>query len=173
MAETKRRDGAWLSTGQAADALGLSRTYLVQLCDRGELPCERLRTQRRLRRSDVERFKSRSQQMTRDQMRSLWLGFAVAGQLVRDPEAVLGRARQNVAKLQQTHTRGQAARWLAEWEHLLDGPIEEILDALTSRSGRARELRQNTPFAGVLSADERRQVLAEFRKRITAQLALG
>ena len=78
-----------------------------------------------------------------------------------------------MAKLQQTHTRGQAARWLAEWEHLLDGPIEEILDALTSRSGRARELRRNTPFAGVLSADERRQVLAEFRKRITAQLALG
>lgn len=160
----------WLSTGQAAEELGFSRTYLVKLCDRGELPFERLRTQRRLRRSDVELFKGRSQRMTRDQLRSLWLGYAVAGQLVEDPTGVLYKARQNLAKLRQAHTRGQAARWLAEWEQLLDGPIEDIPDVLTSRSERARELRQNSPFAGVLPEDERRQVLTEFRKNASSNV---
>jgi excisionase family DNA binding protein len=172
MTETKQRDETWLSTGQAADALGFSRTYLVQLCDRGELPYERLKTQRRLRLRDVERFKARSQRMTRDQLRSLWLGYAVAGQLVEDPEGVLSKARQNLAKLQLVHTRGQGARWLAEWAKLLDGPIEDVLDVLTSRSERSRELRQNTPFAGVVPEDERQQVLTAFRMNASSSLPL-
>ncbi len=173
MTETTQLDyETWLSTGQAADALGFSRTYLVKLCDRGELPFERLKTQRRLRLRDVERFKGRSQQMTRDQVRSLWLGYAVAGQLVENPESVLSKAHQNLTKLQQIHTRGQGARWLAEWAHLLNGPIEDVLDVLTSRSERARELRQNTPFAGVLTEVGRRHVLTEFRKNASAGPAL-
>ena len=170
MTEPKQHDETWLSTGQAADALGFSRTYLVQLCDRGELPYERRKTQRRLRLADVERFKGRALLMTRDQMRSLWLAYAVAGHLVEDPEGVLSKARQNLAKLQQIHTRGQGASWLAEWAKLLDGPIEDVLDVLTSRSERARELRQNTPFAGVVPEDERQRLLREFRKNADNRL---
>jgi excisionase family DNA binding protein len=170
--ETSQHDDSWLSTGQAADALGFSRTYLVKLCDQGVLPYERVRTQRRLRRRDVERFKGRSQHMTRDQLRSLWLGYAVAGQLVEDPSGVLSKAHENLARLRQVHKRGQAARWLNEWAKLLDGPIEDVLDVLTSRSQRARELRQNTPFAGVLPESERQQVLRQFRKRASGSLTL-
>ena len=55
-----------------------------------------------------------------------------------------------------------AARRLAEWERLLAGPAEGVLEALTSRTPRARELRQNSPFAGVLSEEERHKALSGF-----------
>ena len=42
------------------------------------------------------------------------------------------------------------------------GIAEAVLDALTSRTSHAVELRQNSPFAGVLSETERRDVLAAF-----------
>jgi hypothetical protein len=111
--------------------------------------------------------------MTRDQMRSRWLGYAIAGHLVADTQAVIAKARANLALMRSVHTRGQGARWLAEWQDLLDGPVDAILDVLTSPSERARELRQNTPFAGVLPEEQRRQVLAEFRRSSASRAALG
>jgi len=152
-----------LTTGEAAKLLGTSRQHVVDLCDRGGLPFVTVGTHRRVRRSDVETLRTRTQRLTRDQRRSLWIGHAAAGKLVADPDAVLDRARQNLTKLQQTHTRGQGARWLAEWERILNGPIEGVLDALTSTSPRARELRQNSPFAGLLTERERTEVLDAFR----------
>jgi hypothetical protein len=59
--------------------------------------------------------------------------------------------------------RGQAKRWLHEWERLLDGPVDELLANLTSRSPKGRELRQNSPFSGLLSEEERHQTLAAWR----------
>jgi hypothetical protein len=58
--------------------------------------------------------------------------------------------------------RGSAKVWLHEWQQSLDGPVEGVLEALTSRSPRSRELRQNSPFAGVLTERERRGVLAGY-----------
>lgn len=42
------------------------------------------------------------------------------------------------------------------WEHLLQRPIREIKDVLTEDTQRGRDLRQNSPFAGMLSEVERR-----------------
>jgi len=53
---------------------------------------------------------------------------------------------------------------LEEWEQLLNGPIDQLLEMITSRSDRGNELRQNSPFAGVLSERERSRVLASFRR---------
>lgn len=72
-----------------------------------------------------------------------------------DPERTLHRARVNLRRLQPAHPRGVVERWLGEWERLLDGPLDELVEALTSRSERGCELRQNSPFAGVLSQRER------------------
>ena len=47
---------------------------------------------------------------------------------------------------------------------MLDGPVEGVMEALTSRSPRSRELRQNSPFAGVLSAEDRLKVLEGYSK---------
>jgi hypothetical protein len=100
--------------------------------------------------------------MTRDQRKSLWLGHAIAGKLVTDPDRVRKEARSDLS-LMRTTRRGAGRRWLDEWDRLLRGPVEGILEALTSRSPRSRELRQNSPFAGVLSEEERHQVLSAFR----------
>jgi len=89
------------------------------------------------------------------------LAHAVAGAIVQDPVATIGLAKQNLQQLQAQHTKGQLARWLGEWEVLLDGPVEEVLATLTSLTPRARELRQNNPFAGVLPDDRRLRVLQE------------
>jgi excisionase family DNA binding protein len=152
-----------LTTGEAAKILNTSRQHVVDLCDRGDLPFVTTGTHRRIRRSDVEVLRNRTQRLTLDQERSLWLGHAAAGKLVADPAGVLQRAQDNLAKLRVKHSRGVSRRWLDEWDTLLRGPLDRVLEALTSRAPRARELRQNSPFAGVLNEQERQRVLAAFR----------
>jgi excisionase family DNA binding protein len=152
-----------LTTGEAARLLGTSRQHVVDLCDRGDLAFVTAGSHRRVRRSDVEAIRTRTQRLTRDQKRSLWLGYATAGKLVADPVGVIEKARQNLARLKRTHQRGVGNRWLEEWDRLLGGPVDAVLEALTSRTPRARELRQNSPFAGVLTEAERANVLSRFR----------
>lgn len=149
-----------LTTGEAAQILSSSRQHIVDLCRRGDLPFVTTGRHRRVRRADVEALQTRTNRLTRDQTRSLWLGHAVAGKLVADPNGVLEKARSNLAHLRDVHARGTANRWLSEWQVLLDGPIMGVLEILTSRSPRARELRQNSPFAGVLGEQERKQILS-------------
>jgi excisionase family DNA binding protein len=151
-----------LTTGEAAKLLGSSRQHVVDLCDRGDLPFVTTGSHRRILRSDVEEIRARTDRMTRDQRRSLRLGYATAGKLAMDPTGVVEKGRRNLAKLRMAHPRGASRRWLDEWEELLHGPVDRVLEALTSRSPRARELRQNSPFAGALTDIEREHVLAAF-----------
>lgn len=169
---TAARQRKMLTTGEAALLLGASRQHVVDLCTRGYLPFEIVGTHRRVERSDVEEFASRTTRMTRDQRRSLWMGHAVAGVVVRSPETTTELARTNLAAMRAA--RGPVDNpWLDEWWQLLDGPLEAVLEALTSQAPRARELRQNSPFAGALDQDERRAVLAGFSTddRATSHLA--
>lgn len=152
-----RDDDELLTTGEAAQILSTSRQHVVNLCNRGDLAFVTTGRHRRVRRADVEALQARTRRLTRDQNRSLWLGYAVAGKLVADPQGVLEKARDNLERLQRLH--GQGNPWLAQWRNLLDGPVTDVLDALTSRNPRARELRQNSPFAGVLTEGERHRVL--------------
>jgi excisionase family DNA binding protein len=152
-----------LTTGEAAALLNSSRQHVVDLCDRGDLPFTTVGTHRRVLRRDVEAIRTRTQRLTRDQRRSLWLAYAVAAQIVTDPDAARASARANVKQMRKA-ARGQAQRWLDEWERLLDGPVEELLDNLTSRSPKGRELRQNSPFSGLLTTDERAAVLTAWRR---------
>jgi excisionase family DNA binding protein len=149
-----------LTTGEAAVLLRSSRQHVVDLCERGELPFVKVGAHRRLRRSDIDGLLS--PELTRDQAKALWLHRAVAGRLVADPGGVLTKARTNLDRLRQIHPSGMAAHWLDRWSTVLDNGAEAVLDALTSRAPGAVELRQNSPFAGVLPEAERRAVLAAF-----------
>jgi DNA binding domain, excisionase family len=151
-----------LSTGEAALILNTSRQHVVDLCERGDLPFVTTGSHRRVLRADVEALRTRTQRLTRDQDRSLWLGYAIAGKLVADPLGVSNKARRNLARLEGVHSGGASSRWLTEWKKLLDGSVDRVLEALTSRTPRARELRQNSPFAGVLTEPERRRALSGF-----------
>jgi excisionase family DNA binding protein len=150
-----------ISTGEAAGVLGVSRQHVVDLCDRGELLSVRVGTHRRLRRADVEHLAA--PQLTRDQERSLWLHRVVVGRLATNPDDVLATARRNMIKLSEVHPRGAAAEWIGQWRHLLDSGPDSVMEILTSRSRRAIELRQNSPFAGTLTEQERQAVLGAFR----------
>ncbi len=157
------RDGELLTTGEAAALLGSSRQHVVDMCEQGRLPHVKAGTHRRLRRADVEAVLH--PELTRDQLKSLWLHQAVAGRLVADPGSVLSKARVNLDRLRQVHPDGMAAIWLDRWRATLEVGVEAVLDALTSRAPYAVELRQNSPFAGVLPETERRAVLAAFASR--------
>jgi hypothetical protein len=117
-------------------------------------------------------------ELTRDQVRSLLLAVAVAGHVVTDPDRTRALARANLRRMRASGAGGTAAggtatMWLDAWERLLDGPLVELLTALTSPSPWSRELRQNSPFAGVLTDAERQRVLAVHRQSVPARAATG
>jgi excisionase family DNA binding protein len=152
-----------LTTGEVARLLSSSRQHVVDLCNSGALPFQTVGRHRRVRRRDVEALRSRTLPSSRDQRRSQWLNMAVAGKLVTDPQHVVARAKKNLDKLQDKHPRGQGAYWLKQWREVLDGPVDQVLEVLTSPTPWAREMRQNSPFAGVLTPDERLHVLEAFK----------
>lgn len=51
------------------------------------------------------------------------------------------------------------SRWADEWEHVLELPVAKIAKLISSDSERSREVRQSSPFAGVLTQQERRRLL--------------
>jgi hypothetical protein len=52
-------------------------------------------------------------------------------------------------------------RYAYRWEKVLDQPVPEIPKTLVDESSEADDLRQNSPFAGLLSEPERRRILRE------------
>lgn len=50
-------------------------------------------------------------------------------------------------------------RYAEEWEQLLSRPASQVAAAIVEDSDRGAELRQSSPFAGVLSEPERRRAL--------------
>lgn len=150
-----------ITTGEAARLLGVSRQHVVDLCDRGFLACERTPVHRRVRRRDVEALRGR-RELTREEMRSLWLNRAVAARVAQDPSAVLTHGRRNLDRFKRIHQGTPVAMWLDRWDRVLESGPEAVMDVLTSTAPEAWELRQNSPFPGVLPEDERRAVLDAF-----------
>ena len=98
--------------------------------------------------------------------RSLAFGRAIAARLPRYPEHV-------------THAQATLGRWLngcsdnvrpalMEWQAILDGTVEGIIEILTATDERAIRLRQSSPFAGILSNQERNGILRAFETQETA-----
>lgn len=157
-----------LTTGQAAEVLGTSRQHVVDLCTSGKLAYTTVGTHRRVARRDVDAIRSRPSRLADDQAMSLWLHHAVAGKLALDPQRVVAKARRNLKRLRTVHAHGRVREDFDRWEALLDGPLEALLDALVSKTPAAVDLRQNSPFAGVLTQSERAKLLRAFRRATPA-----
>ena len=94
---------------------------------------------------------------------SLELARRVAERLRRQP-ALVEFARANLARWsQQNASAPSLLRCYAEWQQILSRPVDEICDLLCSESENAQRLRQNSPFAGVLTAAEVWAVKSRFR----------
>jgi hypothetical protein len=54
--------------------------------------------------------------------------------------------------------------WLRRWQGKFNEGVGSVLRSLTSEDPEAVELRQNSPFAGVLSQPQRRKILESFKR---------
>jgi transcriptional regulator with XRE-family HTH domain len=95
---------------------------------------------------------------TRVEEKSLAVHRLIAARLLQDPAPTLKKAQDNLAKLRNAD-RGNSTRWLDAWDDLLDRSIDEIVTAMLARTQQGIDLRQMTPFAGVLTDAERRKAL--------------
>lgn len=88
--------------------------------------------------------------------RSLAYHSAVASRLDR---SMLDEARHVLLRWQLQGRIDPA--YAARWQGVLDQSIPEIRQALLDESSVGNDLRQNSPFAGLLSEPERRRILSE------------
>mgnify|MGYP001813178914 FL=1 len=93
--------------------------------------------------------------------RSLAMHCKIAQKISREPE-LLDKAKENL-KRWSAKSEAPLPRYLHEWQEILEHPWSEIAELITSMSDDATRLRSSSPFAGVLTADERDQIYAAFR----------
>ncbi len=107
--------------------------------------------------------------LTREDRRSLALHAAIVARLHNDPPAVLAQARASLARMRALHPGARPL--LDEWRLLLRRPLAALIPVMLDPSPWSRELRQVTPFTGVLSARERTEVYKAFARVERATLA--
>ena len=155
------RDVSNLTQAELAEAAGTSQPTIAAYEAGRKSPT--LRTLRRLAEgAGLEATIGFHRPMTREERRSLHLHRAIARRLERSPEEVLARARDTLSLMRSKHP--EAGQLFREWEVILDRPVSELVTALIDPSSHGRELRQVTPFAGVLTAEERTEVYQSFRR---------
>ena len=90
----------------------------------------------------------------------------IAKRLAREPERVLSIARGNLARWLKVHEGSNASRALEEWLTLLETlTIPQLIELITEDSDEGQRLRSSTPFAGLLSPEERKEIYTLCEKR--------
>jgi hypothetical protein len=85
---------------------------------------------------------------------SLEIALRVADRL-REQPALLEVAHENLARWSRLNASTPSLlRCYAEWQGILSRPLDQICDLLCAETNEGQRLRQNSPFAGVLSAKE-------------------
>jgi len=79
------------------------------------------------------------------------------GEYIQADPSILKIVKQ---RLHASLRGGDASRrhWASAWLKLIDGPIDILLRALVDPGESAKELRQSTPFTGILTPEERREI---------------
>jgi len=162
-----------LTSSEAARLLGVSRQHVADLADSGKIQAWRAGSHRRFRRADVLAYRAQLQgighpvdhfaSLNLTDRRSLGYGLLIAAKLVAQPDEVIGVARQNLRRLREVHSDGSADEYLDQWEVLLSGPVESLLRVLVSTDEGSIALRHAAPFAGLLSDEERGEIIRATR----------
>lgn len=93
--------------------------------------------------------------------RSLAMHVVIAQKIEREPE-LLHIPRDNL-KRWKARWENEAPAWYDEWCNIMSRPWPEIAAIITEPSEEGARLRQSSPFAGVLSAAERKRIYEAFR----------
>ena len=92
---------------------------------------------------------------------SLALHRAVAHRLRSDPR-LIQKAKSN---LNNWLNRNQAVSAWLEWQEILEtSSIEKVLKIITAETEEGQRLRSSSPFVGLITAEERRQIIKECEK---------
>jgi hypothetical protein len=94
-------------------------------------------------------------------LRSLAMHTVMAEKIGRDPE-LLQVAHRNLRRW-RTALGTRRPAWAAEWEAILKREWPEIAALMTDPGETGTRLRQSSPFAGVLTVEERRRIYDAFR----------
>jgi transcriptional regulator with XRE-family HTH domain len=96
----------------------------------------------------------------REQRLGLELHRSIAIKLVADPELVLESARQRLGSMRPS-LRGGALAWLDQWEQLIeDRDVGGLIVVMLGTTQHDIDMRSVSPFTGLLSPEEREEVLA-------------
>ncbi len=91
---------------------------------------------------------------------SLMLHRAVAEKMLTDEKRVLKIARDNLdrwLRLDDSHARFA----LLEWKEILDSSTtDEVIKIITADTDEGQRLRSSSPFTGVISQEERKEIYA-------------
>ena len=94
-------------------------------------------------------------------LRSLAMHTLIARKLARSP-GLLAIARENLRRWGERWGNDTPV-WLEEWQAIVKRPWREVAAFITEMSPRATRLRQSSPFAGVLTPQERKRIYDAFR----------
>lgn len=156
---TERRTELGLTQGQLAERASTSRerinTYERERVYPQADTLERVLAAMHTELSTIPSF-------TFEERRSLAISAAVAAKLRQNPEVVLAKARANLSRMRTAASHEH--RWIDVWESVLETGPRHVAALLTSTDQFARDLRQTSPFAGVLSVAERREAVAGLKR---------
>jgi hypothetical protein len=93
--------------------------------------------------------------------RSLAMHAVIAAKIERD-SSLLDIPRNNLLRWRARWDERVPA-WFNEWVGILDRPWPQVAAVITEPSENGARLRQSSPFAGVLTAAERRRIYEAFR----------
>lgn len=104
--------------------------------------------------------------LTYEKLKSLYLHKSILDELRKDKDHVVSVALNNIEKWRDFHrSDGMSVKYLDEWKKILDnGNFQKLSKVLTGFDEYSCDLRQNSPFAGVLSDERRLAVLEDFRE---------
>jgi hypothetical protein len=91
----------------------------------------------------------------REERVQIELHRALLSKLISDPERVRDLARRNITRSRSMVRGDQAREWLDEWQALVDGTPERLVEVFLGEDEYSIDLRQVSPFAGALTEEER------------------
>jgi len=93
----------------------------------------------------------------------LELHRTLLGKLLTDLGPARDVARRNLDRMRRSARGSQARAWLDEWSELLDEAGPRLVDAFLGEDEHSIDLRQVSPFAGLLTQEEREAAIERAR----------